>query len=64
MTTLTLDGSPVDFEERDMLAEEVAEFWRCVDGGAEPETGADEGIAALRTVLQALEEQAEPEAVR
>jgi predicted dehydrogenase len=58
-TTLTLDGEPVDFEERDMLAEELAEFGRCIRGEAKPETGADEGIAALAAVLQALEAHAE-----
>ena len=55
VTTLTLAGESVDFEERDMLAEELAEFGRCIRGEAEPETGADEGIAALAAVLQALE---------
>jgi predicted dehydrogenase len=64
VTTLTLGGEPVDFEERDMLAEELAEFGRCIDGAGEPETGADVGIAALSTVLQALEAQPEAEAVR
>jgi UDP-N-acetyl-2-amino-2-deoxyglucuronate dehydrogenase len=59
VTTLTLDGEPVDFEERDMLAEELAEFGRCIRGEAKPETGADEGIAALAAVLQALEAHAE-----
>ena len=59
VTTLTLAGEPVDFEERDMLAEELAEFGRCIRGEAEPETGADEGIPALAAVLQALESQAE-----
>jgi predicted dehydrogenase len=58
-TTLTLDGKPVEFEERDMLAEELAEFGRCIRGEAEPETGANEGIAALAAVLGALEEPAE-----
>jgi predicted dehydrogenase len=58
-TTLTMDGAPVEFEERDMLAEELAEFGRCVRGEAEPETGAEEGIAALAAVLQALERHAE-----
>jgi UDP-N-acetyl-2-amino-2-deoxyglucuronate dehydrogenase len=53
-TTLTVDGEPVDFEERDMLAEELDEFARCVRGEAEPETGAREGIAALAVVLEAL----------
>jgi predicted dehydrogenase len=57
-TTLTLAGEPVDFDERDMLADELAEFGRCIRGETEPETGADEGIAALDTVLQALTGQA------
>jgi predicted dehydrogenase len=55
VTTLTLDGAPVAFEERDMLAEELAEFGRCLRTGAEPETGAAEGIAALRAIRGALE---------
>ena len=42
-----------------MLAEELAEFGRCIRGEAEPETGAEEGLAALGAVLQALESQAE-----
>jgi UDP-N-acetyl-2-amino-2-deoxyglucuronate dehydrogenase len=58
-TTLTLDGERVSFEGRDMLAEELAEFGRCMRGEAEPETGADEGIAALAVVIQALEAHAE-----
>jgi predicted dehydrogenase len=59
VTTLTLNGEPVQFDERDMLAEELDEFARCVRGEAEPETGADEGIAALAAVLGALETHAE-----
>lgn len=59
VTTLTLGGEPVDFEERDMLAEELAEFGRCIRGEAEPETGAHEGISALAAVLQALQANAE-----
>ncbi len=59
VTTLTLGGEAVEFEERDMLAEELAEFERCIRAEAEPETGADEGIAALAAVLEALEEHAE-----
>jgi predicted dehydrogenase len=58
-TTLTLAGEPVDFEGRDMLADELAEFGRCIRGEAEPETGAEEGIATLAVVLQALGAQAE-----
>jgi predicted dehydrogenase len=59
VTTLTLAGEPVEFEERDMLAEELAEFGRCIRGEAEPETGAEEGIAALAAVVQALDANAE-----
>jgi predicted dehydrogenase len=59
VTTLTLDGEPIEFEERDMLAEELVEFGRCIRGEATPETGADEGIAALAAVAQALEDRAE-----
>ena len=58
-TTLTLGGEQVRFEQRDMLAEQLAEFGRCIRGDAKPETGAEEGIAALATVRQALEAQAE-----
>jgi len=54
VTTLTLDGEPVEFEERDMLAEELAEFGRCIRGEGRPETGADEGLAALGAVVEAL----------
>jgi UDP-N-acetyl-2-amino-2-deoxyglucuronate dehydrogenase len=59
VTSLTLAGRRVSFEARDMLAEELAEFGRCIRGEAQPETGADEGIAALGAVLQALEARAE-----
>lgn len=59
VTTVTLDGAPVAFEERDMLAEELAEFGRCMHGDATPETGAEEGIAALSVVLGALDAHAE-----
>jgi predicted dehydrogenase len=55
VTTLRLDGEAVAFEERDMLAEELAEFGRCIRDGAVPETGAEEGIRALRAVLDAVE---------
>jgi predicted dehydrogenase len=53
-TSLTLAGEQVGFAERDMLAEELAEFGRCIRGQGEPETGAEEGIAALRSVLDAV----------
>jgi UDP-N-acetyl-2-amino-2-deoxyglucuronate dehydrogenase len=58
-TALTLDGKRIEFEERDMLAEELAEFGRCIRGEDHVETGAAEGLAALGVVLQALESQAE-----
>jgi predicted dehydrogenase len=54
-TTLTLDGELVGFEERDMLAEELAEFGRCIRDGCAPETGAEAGIHALGAILEALE---------
>jgi hypothetical protein len=54
VTTLTVNGEALEFEERDMLAEELGEFGRCIRGEAEPETGADEGIAALSVVVEAL----------
>lgn len=59
VTELTLAGKAVEFEERDMLADELAELGACIRGEARPETGADEGIAALGAVLQALEAHAE-----
>ncbi len=57
VTELTVDGEPVEFEERDMLAEELAEFGACIRGEAEVETGAAEGLAALGAVLDALGER-------
>jgi predicted dehydrogenase len=60
VTTLTLGGERVEFEERDMLADELAEFGACMRGETEPETGAEEGLAALAAVLEALESHAEP----
>jgi predicted dehydrogenase len=54
VSTLTLNGEPVEFEPRDMLAEELAEFRAAMRGDAVVETGADEGIAALRVVLEAV----------
>jgi predicted dehydrogenase len=54
VSTLTLNGEPVAFEPRDMLAEELAEFGAAIRGDARVETGAAEGIAALRVVLDAV----------
>jgi predicted dehydrogenase len=57
VTELTLNGEPVEFGERDMLAEELAEFAACIRGEAVVETGATEGLAALSAVLEALGER-------
>jgi len=54
VSTLSLDGEEVAFEPRDMLAEELAEFGAAIRGEARVETGAEEGIAALRVVLEAV----------
>jgi predicted dehydrogenase len=58
VTTLTLNGEPVPFAPRDMLAEELAEFAAAIRGEAAPETGAEEGIAALRAIRDALGSEA------
>jgi hypothetical protein len=58
-TILTVDGERVEFEERDMLAEELGEFERCIRGETGVETGAEEGLAALGAILRALDSQAE-----
>jgi predicted dehydrogenase len=55
LTTLTLAGEPVGFDEVDPLADELAAFALCAAGESEPETGADEGIAALKVILDAIE---------
>lgn len=60
VTTLTLDGEPVAFEANDMLAAELAEFGAAIRGEAAVETGAEEGIAALRVVLDAVGEPLPP----
>jgi predicted dehydrogenase len=59
-TTLSLRSaegeSSVEFPRRDPLAEELEEFGRAVRGDAVPETGAEEGLAALKVILDALPE--------
>jgi UDP-N-acetyl-2-amino-2-deoxyglucuronate dehydrogenase len=59
-TTLTLrtgqDGGAVQFEHRDPIGEELEELARAVRGEARFETGADEAIAALRVILDAVPE--------
>jgi predicted dehydrogenase len=58
VTALTLrtgDGAQqVEFELRDPLVEELDELARAVRGDAVFETGPEEGIAALRVILDAL----------
>lgn len=45
----------IQFDQRDMVVEELDEFARCIAGTAQPETGASEGIAAaLQVVLAAI----------
>ncbi|HKI59310.1 MAG TPA: Gfo/Idh/MocA family oxidoreductase [Trueperaceae bacterium] len=57
-TTLTLERGAeteaVPFEPRDMLVDELEAFARSVRTGAEPETGAAAGMAALEVVLGAV----------
>src|SRR5439155_24208847 len=51
LTTLTLNGAPVEFDCVDPLVAELEEFAR----GCDPETGAAEGLAALRVILDAVD---------
>lgn len=44
-------GGRVPFDGRDMLVDELEEFGGCVREGTAPETGATEGMAALRVIL-------------
>jgi predicted dehydrogenase len=53
-TTLTVGGEAVAFAEVDPLVDELEELGRCARGDATPETGAAEGLAALRVILDAL----------
>jgi predicted dehydrogenase len=54
VSTVLVDGEAVQFEPRDMLAEELREWALAVRGEAVVETGAQEGIAALRAILEAV----------
>ena len=58
-TRLTLQTSEgetaVDFEAHDMLVEELEEFARCMREDVAPETGAAEGLQAVRVILAAIE---------
>lgn len=57
-TSLTLEAKswsePIPFESRDMLADELGEFARCVRTGEPPETGPVEATRALRAVLDVV----------
>ena len=57
-TTLTLRTKSaveqLEFEPRDMLIDELDEFARCIQGTAQPETGALEGLRALDVILSAI----------
>jgi len=57
-TTLTLRKKSgveqLEFEPRDMLVDELEEFACCVQGSAQPETGALEGLQALDVILSAV----------
>jgi len=57
-TTLTLqtksDRQVIQFEERDMLVEELEEFARCVRGETTPETDAEAGLQALQIIRGAI----------
>ena len=54
VSTVLVGGEPVAFEPRDMLAEELREWADAARGEAVVETGAQEGIAALRVILEAV----------
>jgi predicted dehydrogenase len=62
VTSLTVTSgegtTDVPFEERDVLVEELDELADCARGEAEPETGAEEALAALALVLGAVESDA------
>jgi hypothetical protein len=62
VTTLTVGGETVPFAPRDMLAEQLAEFGAAIRGEAVVETGAQEGIAALGVILDAVGQDALPRA--
>src|SRR5262249_61788266 len=57
LTTLTVGGEGVDFEHVDPLVDELEELGRCARGEATPETGAEEGIAALRVSIEATQDR-------
>ena len=54
LTNLTLGGASIGFDHVDPLVAELEELALCVRGAATPETGAAEGLAALRVILDAI----------
>lgn len=58
-TTLTVEdatgAADLPFEPRDMLVDELEAFARCIRSGELPETGAAEGLAALRVIEAVVE---------
>jgi predicted dehydrogenase len=54
MTTLTVGGEVAQFDHVDPLVDELEELGRCARGEATPETGAQEGLTALRVILEAV----------
>lgn len=54
MTSLTVGGERVEFAHVDPLVDELEELVRCARDGASPETGATEGLAALRVITEAV----------
>lgn len=67
-TTLTLErpegARPVTFEPVDMVVDELEELVRCVRRGVRPETGAAEGLAAVRAIVGAVVSAERGRAVR
>jgi predicted dehydrogenase len=57
VTTLTLNGQAIEFEPRDPLADQLAEFGQAIRGERAVETAADEGLAALKVILDAVGER-------
>jgi len=54
VSSITVGGEEIAFEPRDMLAEELREWALATRGEAVVETGAQEGMAALRVILEAV----------
>jgi predicted dehydrogenase len=54
LTTLTVGGEQVDFDPVDPLRAELEAFAACIRGEATPEVGAQEGLRALKVILDAI----------